>query len=338
MSINSKEYADGIALNSLYWQDKLKREYNGKFFDTPYCILLHYPPNGAIKYLMESWCMIFEFMGIDCHLYPFWEEIDLYLDKYQPNIFITCADEFYLSQFDTQKLTDRGILIGHISGAADPIPIQPRHFIIDFFLDRQAPRNREGIPIHQFQFGCNPLIHHTTDLGSDYSWFYCGTISGNKINLVQKWIFPIMDKIKGGCVAGYGWDNFGIATKGLGIEEIPKYYSNTLVNLNLHQPGQIERYFNVNERTVIIPACGGFQILDNPKALPEFFLEDEVVSVSTPSEYCDAVEYFVKHPDDRLPYIEKALDRTFREHSLFHSLSRLIGFIGIILNDLSGVK
>ncbi len=91
----------------------------------------------------------------------------------------------------------------------------------------------------------------------------------------------------------------------------------------------MEEYNEINERTYIIPACGGFELVDGPVAIREIFAADEMAVADSPAEYHDMFDYFLRNPDKRLSYIEKGMRRVWDQYTLFHVLSKLAAFLDI---------
>jgi hypothetical protein len=322
--------------NGNYYLDQCGRKGTGP---RQYKIMLHYPNNGAIRFMMESWAMVLDHMGVEVILFPLGQDLLTALDYHEPNIFITCADPYWFSTYDPQMLVDRGILIGHISGGSDPdYPIyEPCHFIIDLFL--KGPKEHQGKPVHRIKFGSNPLVHYANSLGFRWTWFYVGVGSDTKKIRARDYLYPVIQSVQNGLLIGNGWDvqsNMRYDSTGaeLPLDRAADFYSHSIVSLNFHQQDQIDKYVDVNERTFIIPACCGFQVCDNPVAMADMYAPDEVVYTSDPDEYLQAVRYFILRPEERLPYMEKALERTYREHTYFHSMRKLIGFLGMVIDSI----
>jgi len=68
-------------------------------------------------------------------------------------------------------------------------------------------------------------------------------------------------------------------------------------------------------------------ISDNAPRIRDFFSENEAVLAHDPADYLEKVDYFVRHPDERLPYLQKARKRVVAEHTYHHRLCDLLRFI-----------
>jgi spore maturation protein CgeB len=107
------------------------------------------------------------------------------------------------------------------------------------------------------------------------------------------------------------------------MEDCKNYYKSAIVCPNAHgafQQNQVTEFFEVpgemiNDRIFKIIAAGGFAISDNTPIVKEFFEEDEVPYCETKEEFIDKINYFLKNPEKRLPFMEKAKERIIKEHS-----------------------
>lgn len=112
----------------------------------------------------------------------------------------------------------------------------------------------------------------------------------------------------------------------LSFEDEARIYSSTLVSINIHEEYQ-RRYGNdCNERTFKIPACRGFQIVDDVACIRKYFKEgEEIVIAKDKDDFQEKVRHFIKYPDERLPIMNKAFERVNREHTYHHRVKQLIG-------------
>ena len=85
-------------------RNNLLRQYHQIYQTSEVRILLHRPSNGAIKYLMESWCAILNHMGIKTDVINWSEKTQVKCKRFRPNVFITVADPSYISQLDMDYL------------------------------------------------------------------------------------------------------------------------------------------------------------------------------------------------------------------------------------------
>jgi len=115
----------------------------------------------------------------------------------------------------------------------------------------------------------------------------------------------------------------------LGEEEIVKIYNAGQVHINLHS----SRYHEgvnpegdfVNPRTFEIPACGGFQLVDQREELDALFLpEREIAVFHDIPELKARARYFLAHPEERARVALAGKARVLREHTLEHRMMELL--------------
>jgi glycosyltransferase involved in cell wall biosynthesis len=103
-----------------------------------------------------------------------------------------------------------------------------------------------------------------------------------------------------------------------------KVYSSTTINLNIHGDFQSLNGSDINERTFKILACGGFEICDNVGQVRKYFTEKELVAAKDPSEWFEKIEYFLKYPEKRLPYIEAGRKKVLAYHTYINRANQFI--------------
>ena len=97
-----------------------------------------------------------------------------------------------------------------------------------------------------------------------------------------------------------------------------KLYSTARVSLNVHEEQVKIRNCEVNERTFKILACGGFEICDNVPLLRRFLASDELVIAENTVDWFEKIDYFVRNPEARHPYME-AGRRKVEDHHTYHN-------------------
>lgn len=329
----SENAADGVRETLLkenrQLRETLLQQYHLSYQKSPKKILLHRPDNGALKYLMESWCEVLNYMGIETSVINWSENTQAQCESFRPDVFITVADPAYISQIDIDYLKrykkERGLLIGHISTFKHSY--KPCDFLITFHLapERDPVMSKVDIPLLSLPFAINPLQHYMRPGVEIWDYFFVGTYSPFKIQETNSYLFPILHN-RSGILAGVNW-RVGVGE--LNVKEAVILYNFARIYPNYHIHWQIEEFNEINERTYIIPACGGFELVDNPAAMRELFADDEMAVANSPDEYHEMVDYFLNNPDKRINYIEKGMRRVWSQYTLFHVLSRLADFLNI---------
>ncbi|MBT7592987.1 MAG: glycosyltransferase [Candidatus Scalindua sp.] len=331
ISDNSSDSSrDTLLQENIKLRDTLLQEYHCAYQQTSKKVLLHCPGNGAIKYLMTSWSDILNYMGIKTELVNWGEETRTKFESCEPDVFITVADPSYISQIDVDYIKrykrERRLLIGHII-TADLYQYKPCDFCITFHLDpeRDPVMSKVNMPLLSLPFAINPLKHFMRQGTEIWDYFFVGTNSPFKVKETKTYLMPIVNNYRG-IIAGVNWET-GIGE--LSIGEAAQLYNYARIYPNYHVSRQMEEYNEINERTYIIPASGGFELVDNPVAIQEIFATDEMAIASSPEEYHDMFDYFLRNPDKRISYIEKGMRRVWNQYTLFHVLSKLADFLDI---------
>lgn len=296
-------------------------------------IVLHHPNNGAVNYMFEGWKKTFNEMGINTISVPLGEDVLLA----KPTILITVAHPSFYCFLDSKRLYEynktHGLIIAHIvdrdfstkiSRIAPGIKIDA---ILNYSINQQDPIIDDGlinsrifeVPFGVASYHCMPTIEN-----QKYISFFAGTKSLRKEQDMQLGFSSILNKYHDDILKiGSGWSKQDIHPSELGM-----YHATSIINLNFHRDFQLNSKNEVNERTFIIPACGGFELTDRPKALSHFLNDEEVCSIDTTKDsFLDAFEYYLTQPDKRLDYVLKGMKKVWDEHTLYSRLFNFCKFI-----------
>lgn len=111
-------------------------------------------------------------------------------------------------------------------------------------------------------------------------------------------------------------------------EDLRKVLSNSTICPNIHEPHSNRYGFDVLNRIFNIVACGGFCISDYVSSIEEdIFVKDEMVLAKTSDEFFEKINHFLKNPDDRLPYIERAKKITLTSHTYENRINEMMEFV-----------
>ena len=175
--------------------------------------------------------------------------------------------------------------------------------------------------IHTIPFGFDPLIYYPVNTPEQIDFFFVGTNSMYKTKDTQKYLWPIVDSYNG-ILRGAHW---GGTTQELPPEASRDYYSSARINPNYHLDIQRDLPCEVNERTFVISACGGFQLVDNPKIISQYYSEDQVAISDTPEEYLEQFKNYLVMPELRNQMAYSAMRRSYRDqYDLFHRIEPII--------------
>jgi spore maturation protein CgeB len=188
-----------------------------------------------------------------------------------------------------------------------------------------------GIPVMSFPWGINLVCHTPVFVHVERNLLFIGTFSEKRSRIKQFWTEPL--KRFSQLLIGPDWtqspfanthDSF-LSTQEFN-QQAPYLYSSSMIALNLHHAFEVEG-FTCNERVFNAPACGGFVVSDRVRRIRDFFGPDEVVMAENPSEYLEAIEYFVQYPERRYPYMRKAIETLYRHHTYHHRLADLLAVV-----------
>lgn len=173
---------------------------------------------------------------------------------------------------------------------------------------------------------------------------YIGTYLPAKRDFFKKCVFPLKKRynLK---LYGQDWDFFdqmlgwiqrggqyfnlpylrSIRKPRLKLEDEGKIYNSSLISINIHEDYQREFGGDCNERTFKIPFCGGFEITDDVACIRKYFKEgEEIIIAKNEKEWFEKIDYYIKHPEKRLPIIEAGRKRVMAEHTYHNRVEKII--------------
>ena len=115
-------------------------------------------------------------------------------------------------------------------------------------------------------------------------------------------------------------------------QEYVKIFNASTINLNLHSSTERDGVDPagdfINPRTFELAACGAFQLVDKRSLLDEVFIPgEEVETFESRKELVEKIEYYLAHPEARIPFIEKARARVLKEHTYQHRITEMLSII-----------
>ena len=141
---------------------------------------------------------------------------------------------------------------------------------------------------------------------------------------------------------GEGWDNADLSPKlkacikqgseRISIAESVKIYSCADIVVNLHST-LFDKGINpngdfVNPRCFEVAGCGGFQLTDFRKDLPEIFSPGEhIIVFDTISALKELIKFWLSKPDLRKLISQKAQKRVYSEHTYRHRAEEIVRLV-----------
>ena len=107
-------------------------------------------------------------------------------------------------------------------------------------------------------------------------------------------------------------------------ENVKHAFRSAKVCPNVSEPHSQEFGYDIIERPFKILMSGGFCVSDYVESMAnDVFTNEEIIFTKTPEEFEKVVEYFVNHPDERLPYIERGHNCVLNNHTYFHRVAKI---------------
>ncbi|MHB1463786.1 MAG: CgeB family protein [Thermoleophilia bacterium] len=131
-------------------------------------------------------------------------------------------------------------------------------------------------------------------------------------------------------IYGPGWPDGVSRADSIADGSLNRLYRSATVTPCVHEPHARIYGYEVTERLFKVPLAGGFTISDPVACIhgEGYFKEDEILVAQSPEDMADKVDYFIRHPEERAPFIEKARQRVLAEHTYFHRLAALLAELG----------
>ena len=318
--------------------DMFKDKYSNK---TGLRILIHVPPAhismGGYSLFM-NWVGGIRHMGVPCEIAYTGELANDVIEKFRPSVFVTSDHESYLRWIDWPRLAayrERNVLALALTASAEQdcgLPAGPRLKLarnrgVDFFV---SFREREYIVTHlsdwlsqgydvlSIPFSANPTWQfHVPFDPKPLDYVFLASINTEKAPRYWRYFSRLLPKYRG-VINGPGWKQDDLILKPL---MHPYLYALGAIGINLHIPVSLDLYSEINERTFILACCGTFQLCDSPQALRRFFPEKAVPSATTPSEYSDKFQYYLKNPDKRKSCQIDSLKAVYSDNTIFHRMT-----------------
>lgn len=111
----------------------------------------------------------------------------------------------------------------------------------------------------------------------------------------------------------------------LDLSDERKIYASSIISLNIHESYQRQFGGDCNERTFKIPACGGFEIVDDVACIRKYFRDgEEIIIANDIQDWFDKIAYYIKNPEKRLSIIEAGRTKVLREHTYHNRVQQII--------------
>lgn len=224
-----------------------------------------------------------------------------------------------------------------------------------------------GYPVHGIPLAANKKLHFPQTCMREIDISFVGNRLPRKVWVFNNILFP-MKKDHRVEVYGSNWSSLDIwlnrvgraarrfklpllsgvrGTRWITLEREREVYSSSKLCPNFHEDMQAMRGVDVNERTFKVPACGGFEISDNERAVRHYYSKDEVATIDTyvpederakalddpqraarfARDLKEIMEYYLTHEAEREKMQKKATERTLREHTYHNRAQQIIDIV-----------
>ncbi|MBI5521330.1 MAG: glycosyltransferase [Desulfarculus sp.] len=134
---------------------------------------------------------------------------------------------------------------------------------------------------------------------------------------------------------GVGWrglkelEPFLAQERYLDSEEVVAIYNACQVVINLHSSPLCETRVGgadfVNPRTLEVPACGGFQLVDRVRGLEDFLVPGREVAVfDNEDQLLEMTAHYLRHPGERAAMAQAGRRRVLAQHTYYHRMEALL--------------
>jgi len=241
-----------------------------------------------------------------------WEFIQLYR-KYNPLIIMQTASH----QHDGNTRNSTRLAKAKRRGVNFFVSFREPEYIQAYFQEWKG----FGFEILSIPFSANPLIYYYISVQKKpLDYVFLASNNYEKFGRYKDYLLPIFRRYHG-VINGPGWGQDELI---LSRDYHRFLYALANIGINLHIPISLERVSELNERTYILACCGLFQITDKPKILERVFMPGSIVSADNPSDYLEKFSYYLRHEEERQPFIIKSMECVYNGHTIFHRMDSLI--------------
>lgn len=328
-------------------RNKLLNDFKNKYQEENIKILIQSetPEKGiGADSIFSNWVTALNYMGVNAKIVYNDQNVTSEILKFKPTLFFTSDHYTYLDKIDWDQIKkyrkQNNMLIALTASAAHDGNSNNKTRIdnaidrnIDFFISFRTEEyinaylyewKSAGYNVLSIPFGANPLVHYCLNNNfKPFDFIFFGSTNPIKSKNYINYLLPILLKFKG-FLNGPGWKNNMSNVK---RDRHSLYYSFSKIGLNLHIPISLETNSEINERSFILASCGVFQIMDNPKALNNFFTNEAIVACDNPIEFFNKFKYFLDNPQARIPFQINSLKQVYEKNTIFHRMTTLIEFL-----------
>lgn len=156
----------------------------------------------------------------------------------------------------------------------------------------------------------------------------------HRLNIMKQLIEPLFKRID---LLGYSYQAFGdevwqlagLDYNGPLIDDKNKLaiiYASAKVCLNVHTENQVKLQAFLNERSFMIPLCGGLQVSDNP--LVTKYLRSHCLVATSTTDFMNKVIESIEDQSSRTARIKDGVEHVAKNHTYFNRLAEIFQIAG----------
>ena len=112
-------------------------------------------------------------------------------------------------------------------------------------------------------------------------------------------------------------------------ENVKHAFRSATVCPNVSEPHSQEFGYDIIERPFKILAAGGFCVSDYVESMAnDVFTNQEIVFAKNPKEFKKLIDYYINHPEEREPYIQRGYHSIITQHTYFHRVAKMFEELG----------
>lgn len=146
----------------------------------------------------------------------------------------------------------------------------------------------------------------------------------------RDWLMPLIRKKNlRTLIFGGGWNNFGINARHLAphFDNFNNLYPTSAICLNIHSEAQRNMNVLFNDRSFMLPLCGGFSISDSQ--LSKRYFGDLIPVANTPREFRDLTLHYLDAPQERHDIVIEAAKVVANKHTYFDRMYDVFKALGL---------
>jgi hypothetical protein len=310
-------------------------------------VLIHTPSCGRFRYVAENLYCAFRLMGFETRHLSFSEKAEECIRRFAPDLFITACAADHLSRLPLPLLSDLASRrkTVRLVWMKTHEPVDGDHarcqeidrwvqggMVGDVFISPVHPADLRGegadwadmgCPVHFIPMAANPVVHLPKNMTVEFDIGFIGTNSAAKRKETETYLRPLLKRYS----AVLRGDHWGKDIPPVPQNQAANIYGSARICPNFHHDFQKRRRFQLNERTFVIPACGGFEIMDEVPILREYFHPSEMVQAGSPEEWFSLHEEWLWRDGKRMDMAARAHQRVLAEHTYFDRVLQMLHLI-----------